>query len=53
LLTEEKISVSRATYEKVLECHKILKNSSLNITIVDLALFFLRKHEEKLREVNH
>lgn len=41
------IEVSEATYGKVLECHEILKNSSLNITIVDLALFFLREFKKE------
>ena len=40
------IRVSDATYEKILECHKILKNSSLNITLVDLAFFFLKENKE-------
>ena len=41
------ISVSEKTYEKILECHKILGNSSINITLVDLALRFLASHKKK------
>ena len=40
------IKVSDEVYRKILECHEITGNKSLNITIVDLALFFLR-HKEK------
>lgn len=40
------ISLSQATYEKVLKCQKILATLSLNMTIVELALYFLRHHKE-------
>lgn len=45
----KEISVSYATYELILKCHEILKKSSLNMTVVELAMFFLRKHEEEKR----
>jgi len=42
----EKITVSKATYKKVLQCKDILKTKSINMTIVELALFFLQKIKE-------
>jgi len=39
----KQITVSKATYEKLLECQKIMEKTSLNMTIVELALSFLQK----------